>query len=354
MITKTDTLLSTDAQIKKQRITAIDQLRGYAIFGMLLVNASSLFSLNHEQLMHHREIFTYADSIAPLFLFVVGLGMRLSWLRRNSLDAADEIRRTMIKRYTLLVLIAFVIYGGWLWDALMDIGLAGLIAVWFVDKKPRIRVFAAFTLVAIYQAIVMFSVYGAWITRTIKFTSDSTPLLIKLIPLNEALFAVPMNGGPLGPLSWCMMLLFGTIAYDLMAGSDRKVFILGCLGWGLGLCAAGYILHLPWGQWKEAWPISAYYMTAPFPLWSTGLCFIQLLIFYLLCDIFKWRIPTFSAVGMNPLFIYILHLLVLDVIGGFETPELVLPVGVAGFLVFYGCFAILAWWMQHRRIYIKI
>jgi predicted acyltransferase len=354
MNTGTDTLLSTTAPKEAQRITAIDQLRGYAIFGMLLVNASSLFSLGHEQLSHHREIFTYADSIAPLFLFVVGLGMRLSWLRRSGVDAPDEIRGAMIKRYLLLVLMAFVIYGGWLWDALMDIGLAGLIAVWLIDKKPRVRVAAAFILVALYQAIVMFTIYGDWITRAIKFTGDNTPLLIKLIPLNDALFAVPMNGGPLGPLSWCMMLLFGTLAYDLMAGGDRKAFILGCLGWGLGLCAAGYMLQLPWGEWKVAWPFSAYYMTAPFPLWATGLCFIQLLVFYLVCDIFKWRIPTFSAVGMNPLFIYILHLLVLDVIDGFDTPEMALPVGIAGFLVFYGCFAALAWWMQHRRIYIKL
>jgi len=339
---------------KAQRITAIDQLRGYAIFGMLLVNAKGLFSFGHQQLSHHREIFTYADSIAPLFLFVVGVGMRLSWLRRSVAEGPAETRKAMIKRYSILVLIAFAIYGGWLWDALMDIGLAGLIAVWLIDKKPQVRVAAAFILVAIYQAIVMFTVYGAWITRAIKFDGDNTPLLVKLIPLNDALFAVALNGGPLGPLSWCMMLLFGTLAYDLMAGDDRKKFVIGCLGWGLGLCAAGYLLHMPWGEFKAAWPISAYYMTAPFPLWATGLCFLQLLAFYVVCDIFKLRIPTFSEVGMNPLFIYILHLLLLDVIGGFDTPDMSLPVGILAFLLFYGAFAALAWWMQRRRIYIKL
>ena len=350
----TDPIMSNTAPKEAQRITAIDQFRGYAIFAMLLVNAKGLFSLSHEQLSHHREIFTYADSIAPLFLFVVGVGMRLSWLRRSGVDGPAETRKAMIKRYSLLVLIAFAIYGGWLWDALMDIGLAGLIAVWLIDKKPQVRVAAAFILVAIYQAIVMFTVYGAWITWAIKFDGDNTPLLVKLIPLNDALFSVALNGGPLGPLSWCMMLLFGTLAYDLMAGGDRKKFVLGCLGWGLGLCAAGYVLHMPWGEMKAAWPISAYYMTAPFPLWSTGLCFLQLLAFYMVCDILKLRIPTFSAVGMNPLFIYILHILILDVISGFDTPEMSLPLGIAAFLVFYGCFASLAWWLHHRRIYIKL
>jgi predicted acyltransferase len=341
-------------QKEAQRITAIDQLRGYAIFGMLLVNAGGLFGLSHTQLSHHREQFTYADSIAPLFLFVVGVGMRLSWLRRSGVDGPAETRKSIIKRNSLLVLIAFTVYAGWLWDALIDIGLAGLITVWLIDKKPQVRVAAAFILVAIYQAIVMFTVYGDWITRVLKFNEDNTPFLIKLIPLNDTLFAAPLNGGPLGPLSWCMMLLFGTIAYDLMTGGDRIKFVWGCLGWGLGLCAAGYILHLPWGEMKAEWPFSAFYMTAPFPLWATGLCFLQLLLFYLVCDIFKLRIPTFSAMGMNPLFIYILHLLVLDVIDGFDTPEISLPVGTAAFMVFYGCFAALAWWMHHRRIYIKL
>ena len=74
-----------------KRIAAIDQLRGYAIFGMLLVNAKDLFfspvrpavrgtsiepfwdAVLH-QLSHHREAFSYADTIAPLFVFVVGMG----------------------------------------------------------------------------------------------------------------------------------------------------------------------------------------------------------------------------------------------------------------------------------------
>ena len=338
----------------ESRITAIDQLRGYAIFGMLLVNSNGLFSIEVEQFEHHRETFSYADTIAPLFLFVVGIGMRLSWLRRSERVGETETRKAMLKRFTTLVLIAFALYAGWLWDALMDIGLAGLLAILLIDKAPRIRAAAAFIMVAIYQAIVSFTIYGEWITRAIKFDGENTPLLVKLIPLHGELFDVALNGGPLGPLSWCMMLLFGSLAYDLIAQGDRQKLVLGCLGWGAGLCALGYALHMPWGETKEAWPISAYYMTAPFPLWATGLCFFHLVAFYLICDKFGLRIPTFTEMGMNALFIYILQSLVLDVLGGFDTPEVALPIGILGFALFYGCFALLAWWMYRRRIFVKI
>ena len=117
-----------------RRIVSVDQLRGYAVFGMLLVNAKALFFTPVKpalegstlqgifetflyQISHHRTTFTYADTIAPLFVFVVGMGMRLSWLRRSTNDGAWEARKGLIKRYVFLVLIAFVIYAGWLWDA---------------------------------------------------------------------------------------------------------------------------------------------------------------------------------------------------------------------------------------------
>ena len=118
---------------QSKRIPALDQMRGYAILGMLLVNAKGVFHLQAAQLSHHREMFTYADTIAPLFMFVVGMGMRLSWLRRSALDGANVARRAMAKRFSLLVLIAFAIYAGWLWGALMGIGVAGFVA----DRNPH-------------------------------------------------------------------------------------------------------------------------------------------------------------------------------------------------------------------------
>lgn len=336
------------------RLASIDQMRGYAIFGMLLVNASGVFGVKIEQLHHHRDHFTYADTIAPLFMFVVGMTMRLSWLRHVERAGVGQARRAMGRRFGLMVLIAFAIYTGWLWDALMDIGLAGLLALWLIDKSPRARIIAAFAMVGVYQAVTMLTIYGPWIMRTVKLHDDNTPLLIRLIPEHEELFKVALNGGPLGPLSWCMMLLFGTVAYDwLVAGNERRL-VASCLGWALGLCAAGWALSARWPGVKPAWPISAYYMTAPFPLWSTGLCLLHLLIFRVLCDKLRVRIPTFAEVGKNPLLIYIVQGLVLDVAEGFDRLKLPLAAGFVCLLAFYGLFAMMATMMDRRGILVKI
>jgi predicted acyltransferase len=363
------TMSNTKAE-KPDRLLSIDQLRGYAIFGMILVNAKGMFGVDVEQLSHHRESFTYADTVAPLFMFVVGMSMRLSWLRRSEKDGASATRKAMVKRFSTLVLIAFVIYMGWLWDALMDIGLAGLLAVMFIDKTPKVRVGVACAMALLYQAIVSFTVYGPWIMRTGKLTDENMPYLYKWIPYQETLFDVAINGGPFGPLSWCFILLLGTVAYDVMKSNERKKIITYCLSLGVGLCAAGWVMHMAWGEAKAEWPISAYYMTLPFPLWSTGICFLSLLAFYLICDVWGKSIPTFGAVGMNPLFIYIVQAL----IGETEAPKEIImtsfgwiqiplvesnpswvnPVGIVGILVFYGLLALLATVMDRKKIYIKI
>lgn len=337
-----------------KRLPALDQMRGYAIFGMLLVNAKGLFHFDAAQLSHHRELFTYADTIAPLFVFLVGMGMRLSWLRRSVQDGVVAARKAMAKRFGLLVLIAFALYAGWLWDALMDIGLAGLLALPFISRSARTRIAAAFGMVAVYQTLCLFTVYGQWVTRTINFDESNTPLLVRLIPMNDVLFDVALNGGPLGPLSWCMMLLFGTVAYDLLVVGNEGRFLTICVGSGAALCAAGYLLHLEWPGVKAAWPFSAYYMTAPFPLWASGLCFLHLAAFHVLCHKLHLRIPTLTSVGMNPLFIYILQCLVLGVAEGFRPEKLNLTAGIAGFTLLYGLFAGLAYWLYRRNIFIKL
>lgn len=241
------------------RIASLDQYRGYAIFGMLLVNffghydtkwiqelndsglKSALMFIFGEQLHHHNEFMTYADTIAPIFMFVVGIGMRLSWLNRTRKVEPSIARKSMAGRYFTLVLIAFAIYTGWLWDALMNIGLAGLVALLIVDKKWGVRIAYALGLVLAYQLIFFYSSYGEWILRMGKYGRElEWPLITMLIPNRGALMDVPINGGLIGHWSWAFMLIFGTIAYDIMATRDRNKILAGLIGFGVVLTIAGF------------------------------------------------------------------------------------------------------------------
>jgi uncharacterized membrane protein YeiB len=347
---------------RPKRIAAIDQLRGYAIFGMILVNAKGFFLDGLKeiewlipfmtQISHHdRDFFSYANTIAPLFMFVVGMGMRLSYLRRIEKVGIRDIRVSMVKRYGQLVLIAFALYIGWYWDALMSIGLAGLLALFWVDKKWPVRVLVAFVYVAFFQFLILKTSYGGWMFGAVDYGKDA-PLLVKLVPMHGDLFDCTLNGGPMGFISWCMMLLFGTVAYDLLATKNTQKIVLGCVTAGVLLCGLGLLARV-WGDYGPEWRFTARYMTAPFPLWASGLCFFQLLFFYLVCDKLNLRIPTFASIGMNPLLIYIIQCLVLDVAGGFE-PEMSAAMGVVGIILFYTALWGLAYILKRKNIMVKI
>lgn len=251
------------APTTSDRIASLDQYRGYAIFGMMLVNffghykiewvkelndspmKSALEFIFGQQLHHFGEYMTYADTIAPIFMFVVGIGMRLSWLRRVQHVEPGAARKAMAKRYFTLVLIAFAIYSGWLWDALMNIGLAGLVTVLVVDKKWVVRIAYAVGLVAAYQLIFSFTSYGEWLLRLGQYGKElDWPWITIFLPLRDVLLDVRINGGLLGHWSWAFMMIFGTIAYDIMATQDQKKILTGLIGFGVVLSVFGWGVKL--------------------------------------------------------------------------------------------------------------
>jgi predicted acyltransferase len=239
------------------RIQSLDQYRGYAIFGMLLVNFFGHYDTEWvegegafntflewafgKQLHHHGEFMTYADTIAPIFMFVVGIGMRLSWINRIKHMEPGPARKGMAKRYFTLVLIAFAIYTGWLWDALMSIGLAGLVSVLIVDKKWPVRVAYALGLIVAFQLIFSFTSYGEWLLRMGKYGRDlDWPFITTFLPLRGDLLSVQINGGLIGHWGWAFMLIMGTIAYDIMRTQDRKKILTGLSVMGVVLAIAGW------------------------------------------------------------------------------------------------------------------
>lgn len=342
--------------IPKARIASIDQYRGYAIFGMLVVDYFGAFDNTWSQLHHPGggDGMTYADIIAPIFMFVVGMGMRLSFKKRAEHEGLWEARKGLFKRYVLLVLVAFFFYTGYLWDALTNIGLAGLLAVWIVDRKPSVRVLYGLVFLGLFQLVFTHTSYGEWLHRDLKYGGDNTPIIWNLIPIGPELLKVPINGGPLGHWSWLMMLLAGTIGFDVMMTKDTKKIIVGCLGWALLFGIAGWVLRAPWGDVKEYWAFSKNWTTMPYAFWSSSLCFLHLLGFYFVCDILKIKIPHMTTLGINPLFIYLLHWCIMESAHRFLPDELsAVPLWI-GWFIFYGVCYGTALYLRKKNIIIKL
>ena len=302
------------------RIAAIDQARGYAILGMIFVNVLGHFEVMPWMFKHHHEGFSYADHIAPLFIFIVGMGFRLSFMRRVERDGLWRARRDALRRYLILCALGLV-YGFFdlrvsVWDALLDIGLAGVLALPFMHLGAAARLAAGVALLTLYQTLFSCTAYGTWI------------------------MSHSINGGPLGPLSWAFILLAGTVAWDLVATARPSRIMLGCLAGTLVFSAAGWALRAAWPGLKPLWPFSQYGMTAPYPLYATGLCFLTVLVFYLADTRYNASFPHLTVLGYNPLVIYILQA-VLALISSLTVPKTA-PWPIA-FFTFMAVYAVCYW-----------
>ncbi len=311
------------------RIPSIDQFRGYAILTMIFVNFIGRFDATPWMLQHHRTGMSFNDTIAPIFIFVVGMGFRLSLMRRAEKAGLASARKTAAWRYAKLALLGFAIYYGYFWDALSDIGVAGLLTLFLIDKSAVVRAVAAFGFLGAYQALFSLTGYGEWVMR-------------------EA-----CNGGPLGPLSWAFILLMGTLAYDVMATRDTRAIVRHCVAWCIVLSAAGWALKAPWPGLKPEWPFTQYGMSAPYPLYATGLCFLTLLVFHGLCDLRNIQLPHLTILGENPLAVYLFHE-VLVLISEAILPDSAPPYLIAlGFTLTYTLCYTLAVILHRKRIIFK-
>jgi predicted acyltransferase len=316
----------------RPRIASIDQFRGFAIFGMILVNYLGYFTAIPATFKHPTYGMTFANTIAPFFMIAVGMGLRMSILSRIKKSGRKDGYTSAIKRYVILILIGIVLYGPELkdaiWDALVDIGFAGLLTLPFIETKRWTRLILAFVYLIIYQCLFVYTNYGIW-------TMANSP-----------------DGGPLGTISWAAILLFGTVLIDDLLNEPQKKFITRSVITGTILIALAIILSLL--QPAEIWQFSQRSMTMAYPLLASGLSFIVFVIFYALADLKSINIPHLTILGMNPLVMYIVQNVIIEFHGQFLKRESSIPVALCGFVVIYTVCWIVARYLYKNKIFIRI
>ena len=318
--------------ITKTRIASLDQFRGIAIFGMILVNYLGYFDRIPLTLKHPHYGMTFANTIAPFFLIAVGMGFRLSLKNRIAKYGSRNSFLAAIKRYLILIIIGIVLYGPdpvcGMWDALTDIGFAGLLTLPFILTKKWIRISLAFFYLILYQFIFEFTGYGEW---TMKYSID---------------------GGPLGIISWASILFFGTVLMDDLQDATPVIFMRRSLIIGSALIALGYALSLLNPQ--ELWQFSQRSMTMAYPIFATGISFVVFVFFYWLADIKKIEIPHLTLLGMNPLILYILQNVLIEYHGEYLNRNSPVWIALCGFIVIYLICFVVARYMYRNKLYVKI
>ena len=321
--------MSEQKQQLKNRISSIDQFRGFAILGMIFVNYLGHFDVIPETFKHPRFGMTFANAIAPFFLIAVGMGFRMSLEQRILKTGKLKSRINAVKRYFILILIGIVLYGpdpvSDMWDALVDIGFAGLLSLPFILSNKWVRIIMAVVYLVSYQMMFIFSGYGEW---TMKNSID---------------------GGPLGILSWASILLFGTVLMDDLFSESPSRFIKKTIIGGAILMIIGYVISRL--EPSELWQFSQRSMTMAYPIFASGLSFMVFTAFFWLADQKKIMIPHLTLLGMNPLLIYIVQQIVIAFYGGILPKQAPLWQALAGFVgVYLICFVIARYFDRNKWI----
>ncbi len=312
--------------VSSKRWASLDHFRGLAVFLMILVN--SLAPYNVPPWLKHAPWngYTFADLVAPMFLFAMGMAYRISLKKRLTRHGTPKTILHFVKRYSILFLFGFgglfLVSRRFDWGVLQMLGAVGLFSLPLIFARSSISISVSFLLLAFYQAALTF---------------------LNMEPLA---FSLDM-GGPLATLSWSFILIMASAFGSRMQNSTpiRIKLILAAAGTAFTL--AGLSLSL-------VFPLNKHLVTSSYILFSLGLSSLLFLLFYILIDTYHARIGFLEAFGKNPLTLYITGsvLTVIEELIIPETSQILFP--LFGTIVILSICVALAEILAVKKIYIKL
>lgn len=334
------------AEIKTTRYVALDVLRGMTVAGMILVNNPGSWSHIFSPLAHAPWAgCTPTDLVFPFFLFVVGAAMAFSFAKYDESLSRASVKK-LLKRGVLIFVVglglnAFPFYptspdpqlsfGENYLDYLQNIRIfgvlqriamcyiaGGLIALWL--KKPK-RIIPAMAFLMLLHWIVLLLI-GDGSSPAVNGAAGALSLAgqgsgsidIALVGESHVYhgYGIPFDPeGLLGTLSGACTVLFGfLIGNRLRTGGSRIETVSFLYTTGMLSLAGGLVLSIWYPVIKALW-------TGSYVLYAGGWCIMMLAFFIYFIDIKgKERLFTpFKALGMNPLFAFVMAGLFAKVFG---------------------------------------
>lgn len=304
------------------RILSIDALRG---FDMLWITggATIFITLNNvihssvtETIAEHMEHvpwqgFHFLDIIMPLFLFVTGVSMPISFKKRMQRPGGGALVWHILKRVVILWILGMIAQGNLLTydgskiaffsNTLQAIAAGFLVAsVFILNLGVSAQLFCTFALLLFYfLALYFIPVPG--VGHAVLDPQQNLPLYI-----DKALLGVHQDGTNyswiLTSLGFAATVMTGVFAsYILQCGISQPGKLKALFITGLALVAAGLLLN-------PVQPIIKHIWTTAFTLFSSGLCFLLLAFFYLVVDYWKYQrwAMFFIVVGSNSILAYMI------------------------------------------------
>jgi len=322
----------------KTRNIALDRYRGLAIIMMTIVNCFDATPLIPAWLKHAPDYgYTIADLVAPMFLFAIAVTYRPGYLRRLE-KGAKKLDTVMhfVTRYLALIGVGCILstFEPMLmghptnWGVMQAIGVAGLLTL-LVVKLPLIaRAIVGVVVLAGYQFANTY-IDGF---RNMVFAPESG------------------HGGIGGAVAWGCMLILATVLMELHEKGFKPFAIATGI---LGILSAG-----AWAWWKFAGPVT--YIEIAKNRVSAGYVIVSL---FFCCALYifieeatralpKIKAGVVSFWGENPIFFYMVHLMMIGVAKGLfaETGLAIIPACA----VVLTLMSLLAWTFHRKKIYISL
>lgn len=244
---------------KRPRLVSLDQLRGFTVASMFVVNFSGGLKAMPEIIKHHNVYQSLADWVMPTFMFMVGFSFRLSWLSHCKREGTAKTVWKFLVRGLLLVGISLFLYAGeddikiekWseisqesitalvvntlkanLWETLAIIGCAQILVLPMIGLSARLRFVLMLSLMLGH---VVISYYFNW-----NFVHGKPNFLDDLLGSTGK---TAWDGGFFGLMSWSAMILAGSLAHGYVMNREQTTkaipglilggILVGFLGWGL-------------------------------------------------------------------------------------------------------------------------
>ena len=270
------------------RDLAIDRFRGLLVILMVIGNYLSGIAFVPGFLKHPDDIgFTIADTVAPAFVFVIGLTYGSSFARRSQIDLSAAYRHFMTRYLSILGIGAVISAGSNLvgtptdWGVLQSLGVAGIITLAFIRLNRWVRLIVGLAILIGYQ-----------------FVLDTSMLEIVL---------ESNHGGFFGSISWAALLILSTVFADFWKKGIRSYIFLVSMFAVAALLAAFVV------------PVSKHRVSLSFILISVVISALVVVVANTIARYVPDRPGLLCWWGERALALYLLHLIVLSL---FVTPDI--------------------------------
>lgn len=374
--------MTSTENTKKERLLSLDALRGFDMLWIaggeyLIVSLAALTGWPFLQWaasqMEHVEWqgFHFYDMIFPLFLFIAGVSMPFSIVKRKQRgESMQKIYLHLLQRLFILILLGLIYNGLLRFDfekqryasVLARIGLAwffGAIIVLNTNVRGQIIWFVGILIT--YWAIMKLVPVPGFGPGVLTPEGNLAAFIDqKFLPGRLCCYIYGDNEGILSTFPAISTALMGAITGYFLNLQSTK---LNGLKKALIILAAGITSLIVAELWSFSFPVIKKIWSSSFVLTAGGWSLILLSMFYLVIDVWgfkKWTFP-FVVIGLNSITVYMLNsgIINFEDMGKYFFGGLASMFSEAGQAVILSIGAILCMWtvlyiLYRNKIFLKV